>query len=244
LVFLDKEVTLELTSDQNLLSTTSVLNILGLSLQEVTRGRSGNLSIEEGVAVGSSIIRSLTQNRVSHDGNKSVNRNDWSIVSGGSQKIASAVNSSCDITSTHLTGIDNFITNSNSVNQSPVASNLGYKLLDLIVTTGNVVNTKEELKTILLCRSDTIGNLVAVDTVETEEREALKLGSIRKKARLVLAGAICIVGRVDDSSLTPGGRDFIRSCEPSAMTLSYGKLVRAQIQMPEFAITYHVAGQS
>lgn len=193
--------------DDNLLTTTSRGDSLELLQDPVTGVLGDNVAIEESVGVDGNVVGTSTQTRVVDDSNEGVDGDNWTVVTGSLQGRSTLVDVRLDLTNVGLTGVDQLVTDGNGVNNGPTTSGRdgGGQGTDV---TGDVADVEDTSEDLLARRqsSQDVRDLVTVDTVKSDEVEALELSQVALDLTGRLTGTITVVRRVGDTLGTSGTR--------------------------------------
>lgn len=184
--------------DDDTLATASLRDALGLVENELTGLLSGAATIEESVAVGSSVVGSLAKRWVGNHCNESVDGDDVSGVTSGLEEATSGANSSNNLVSWGSL-VDKLVTDGDGVNDRPVVLCGLDDDVDLVGNISNVEHSSEDLCVLALSSGNDVLDLGAVGSVDTEKAVAIELLEVRLHLSRVLATTGIGVWGVDHS---------------------------------------------
>lgn len=155
------------------------------------------------MAIGRGKIGVLAQDWVGNDGDPSIDDNDWASESDAPQGGTRLVDLVYHSTGRQRSTVDNLISNWNSVNWGPVIPNGCDQLSKLGFTLPHVENTKEDFHSERSGGSKNVGDLVAINAIDTDHAEAIAIypSDIDYDDGSGLAGSVGIIRGIDNSRL-------------------------------------------
>ena len=140
--------------DDNFLAICDSCNLIMSVLHEPTCTGSASLRIEEGVGVGSTIIRSCADGRKSGVLVEGIDRNDVSIIAGTSKNASSLVDSCSDLISRTEAIVDDLVADIDSVNWTPVTTDLIDEGIDIILNVVDEVDANNDADAVVASSAD------------------------------------------------------------------------------------------